>query len=316
MNFVDWAVFGALGAQTVRMAIPYMAAALGGIWSERSGVINIALEGMILVGAFVSVTVHLATSSAVLGLIAGSLAAAAMGLAHALVCVIGRVDAIVSGIALNLVAAGGTRFILRALYQSSSNSPPVEGFRIAAFQGASVVNLIERTVLDPCTLLIVALAPLTAWVFLHTRFGLRVRASGEAPNAAASIGVPVNRIRIFAVTIGGAIAGVGGVALAYDQHQFQAGMSAGRGFMALAAVIVAGWRPMPAMLACVVFAFLEGLQIVLQDKQLVSPNLVQMVPYAVTLATLLLIGIRRRRAASSNVSTTGGPPAGLGVNVT
>src|SRR5262249_14150872 len=151
-----------------------------------------------------------------------------------------------------MVAAGGTRFLLRALYDSSSNSPAIEGFRFAAFGGgASGSALLARTLLDPLTVATVALTACSVWWVDHARFGLRVRASGENPDAAQSVGVPVARVRFAALTLGGAICGLGGAALAYDQHQFQSGMSGGRGFIALAAVIVSGWRPARAVLACV-----------------------------------------------------------------
>ena len=117
-----------LVAQTLRMAVPYVCAALGGVWSERSGVVNIGLEGMLLAAGLGAVVAHVATGSPWAGVVAGALVGAALGAVHALVVVRGRVDAIVSGLALNLVAAGATRFVLRALYDSSSNSPPVEGF--------------------------------------------------------------------------------------------------------------------------------------------------------------------------------------------
>jgi simple sugar transport system permease protein len=290
-------------AQTVRMAVPYACAALGGVWSERSGVVNIALEGMLLASGLGGVIAQHATGSAWLGVLAGAATGAAFGLAHAALCVRGRVDAIVSGIALNLVAAGGTRFALRALYDSSANSPPIEGFRIG-LEGATGGALLSRTLLDPTTILTIAASALTAWTLARTRFGLRVRACGEEPQAAASVGVSVARVRFAAITIGGAICGLGGVALAFDQHQFQSGMSGGRGFIALAAVILSGWQPSRAALACVGFAALDALQIVLQDQTRAPQYLVQMLPYVA--AMVALVAIARRRGGA------GGAPAGLG----
>src|SRR5262249_30693990 len=143
----------------------------------------------------------------------------------------------------------------------------------------------------------------SVFVLYKTRFGLRARASGEDPQAAASVGVPVERVRVAAVVVGGAICGLGGAALAFDQHQFQSGMSGGRGFIALAAVILSGWRPARAVLACVAFAALDALQIVLQDQARVPHEIVEMFPYVATLAALFAIGLRRG---------AGRPPAGLG----
>jgi simple sugar transport system permease protein len=293
-------------AQTVRMSVPYACAALGGVWSERSGVVNIALEGTLLASGLAAVSFHVATHSAFLGAIGAIAVGAAFALAHGLLVAQARVDAIVSGLALNLVAAGGTRFVLRSLYDSSSNSPSVAGFRVFSADGTSSgTALLLRTALDPLTILALACTA-ASLVWLHrTRFGLRVRASGEDPQAAASVGVPVERVRVLAVVVGGAICGLGGAALAFDQHQFQSGMSSGRGFIALAAVILSGWRPVRAVLACVAFAALEALQIVLQDQARVPHEIVVMFPYVATLVALLLIGARRSVGWAR-------PPAGLG----
>jgi simple sugar transport system permease protein len=295
-------------AQTVRMAVPYACAGLGGVWSERSGVVNIALEGILLAGGLGGVVAHVATGSAWAGVAAGALVGAAVGALHALVVVRGRVDAIVSGIAINLAAAGGTRFVLRTLYESSSNSPPVEGFRSAMLEGGGGGALLARTLLDPLTLATVALAAATAWSLQKTRFGLRVRACGEDPRAAASVGVDVPRVRLVAVALGSAVCGLGGVALAFDQHQFQSGMSGGRGFIALAAVILSGWRPGRAVAACLAFAALDAMQILAQDQvRAASGYLVQVLPYVATLVALWAIARRRGEGA-----VEGRPPAGLG----
>jgi simple sugar transport system permease protein len=289
------------------MAVPYACAGLGGVWSERSGVVNIGLEGMLLASGLGGVVAQHATGSAWLGALAGAATGAALAAGHAIVVARARIDAIVSGIALNLVAAGGTRFALRALYDSSSNSPAADGFRIASLDGAGGVALLARTLLDPLTLVAIVLTVATSLVLARTRFGLRVRACGEDPVAAAAAGIDVVRLRIAAVTLGGAICGLGGVALAYDQHQFQSGMSGGRGFIALAAVILSGWRPGRAVAACVAFAALDALQIVLQDQTRVPVYVVQMLPYVATLVAL--VAVARRSGA---LAIAGRAPAGLG----
>jgi simple sugar transport system permease protein len=291
-------------AQTLKMAVPYTCAALGGVWSERSGVINIALEGMLLSSGLAAVVVQHATGSATAGVVVACGVASLMGLVHAATFVHGRVDAIVSGIALNLVAAGGTRFALRALYDSSSNSPAVDGFAWPSVSGAGGGAVLLRTLLDPATLLAAAFVVLTAWSLNRSVFGLRVRAAGEEPGACRAAGVDVARVRLSAVTIGAAMCGLGGAALALDQHQFQAGMSGGRGFIALAAVIVSGWRPGRAAAACLAFAALDAVQIEAQDWAGEARDLVQMVPYIATL--VVLAWIARGRAGG------GAAPAGLG----
>ena len=171
MGVLDVIVSGTMIAQTARMTIPYGCAALGGVLSERSGVVNIALEGTLLASALAAVAASYASGSAAAGIVAGVTCGAAFGLVHVLLVVRGRVDAIVSGIALNLVAAGGTRFLLRALYGSSSNSPSIQGLRFGESWG-----LLLRTVLDPFLLATVAIVAAAAWMLKRTRFGLRLRA--------------------------------------------------------------------------------------------------------------------------------------------
>ena len=299
MSTLDVVLSGTMIAQTARMTIPYGCAALGGTLSERSGVVNSALEGTLLGSALAAVATARATNSALAGALAGVACGALFGLVHANLVVRGRIDAIVSGIALNLVAAGGTRVFLRGLYGSSSNSPRIDGFRFADGWG-----LLPRTLLDPFLLGTVALVAAIAWMLRRTRFGLRLRACGEDPSAAQAVSVHVSGMRTAAVTLGGAITGLGGTALAYDLHQFQAGMSGGRGFIALAAVIVSGWRPWPAAAACLAFAALDALQIVLQNQTKLPSQVLAMLPFVATLVALVLVG--RRRSGEMRA------PAGLG----
>lgn len=286
-------------AETARMTIPYGCAALGGVLSERSGVVNIALEGTLLASALTSVAVSLGTGSPLAGVVAGVACGATVGIVHSTLVVRGRIDAIVSGIALNLVAAGGTRFVLRALYGSSSNSPSIQGFRIADGAGPLV-----RALADPFFVAMLVVVGLTAWMLRRTRFGLRLRACGEDPSAAEAVGVRVAAVRTAAVTLGGAITGLGGTALAYDLHQFQAGMSGGRGFIALAAVIVSGWRPLHAAAACLAFAALDALQIVLQNQTKLPSQIFAVLPYVATLMALVLVAKRDGKGMRA--------PAGLG----
>ena len=300
MSVLDVIVSGTMLAQTVRMAIPYACASLGGVVSERSGVVNIALEGILLSSAFVAVATEIATGSAALGVVGGVASGALVGLVHAALVVRGRVDAIVSGLALNLVAAGGTRFALRALYASSSNSPSVRGVRFGEGLG-----MFARTALDPFVLLTVASAGVVAWGLARTRWGLHVRACGEDPSAAEAVGIDVSLTRTIAVMSGGAVCGLGGAALAYELHQFQAGMTGGRGFIALAAVIVSGWRPWPAVGACLAFAALDALQIVLQNQTRFSSQFFAVLPFVSTLVALAWVS---RAKASARTRA----PAGLG----
>jgi simple sugar transport system permease protein len=226
---------------------------------------------------------------------------AALGALHAFVTERGKIDAILSGVAINVIALGGTRVVMRALYQSSSNSPSIDGFTP---HGEGIMT---RVLLDPMSLAALACVAMTIVVLRSTRFGLRVRACGEGPLAARSAGLAVVRTRVLAVAIGGALAGLGGAALAFDQHQFQSGMSAGRGFMALAAVVLSGWRAGRAAAVCLVFASLDALQVVLQGSARAYQDLVQMLPFVAALVALGLLN-RGRQGIGAR------PPAGLGVH--
>lgn len=288
-------------AETLRIAMPYACAAVGGIWADRAGIIQIGLEGVLLTSAFTSVAVAALTGSATLGLLAGVASGALLSVLHAALVEKARVHAVISGIALNLLAFAGTRLALRGLFESASNSPQIAGFRLGP-TGSSGAAMLARVFCDPVTLAAIAATVITPFALARTRFGLRARAAGENPVAAASVGIPVTRVRLAALAVSGAICALGGVHLAFDQHRFESGMSSGRGFMALAAVVVSGWRAERAVAACVVFGALEALQIVLQDQagRSAGADLIQLLPYV---ATLVVLGFAAGRAAA---------PEGLG----
>jgi simple sugar transport system permease protein len=274
-------------AETLRIATPYACAAVGGIWAERAGVIQIGLEAVLLTSAFTSIAVAVTTHSVLLGLAAGVASGAALSMLHAILVERARVHAVISGIALNLGAFAGTRVALRGLFGSASNSPRLEGLHLGP-TGSGGVAMLARFFLDPVTLVAVAAIGITPWVLARTRFGLRARAAGENPTAAASVGIDVTRTRVAALAVSGAICALGGVHLAFDAHRFESGISNGRGFMALAAVVVSGWRPGRAVVACLAFGALEVLQGDLQDRMHKSAGaeLVQLLPYVATLVVL------------------------------
>ena len=253
----------------MRIAIPYLFAAAGGVLAERSGVISLGLEGYMLAGAFGGTLGAYYTGSGWLGVACGAAAGLLFALVHALASLRYRADQVVSGIAINLLVIGLTRFLLKLFFGSSSNSPRVGGF---AFDPLIVIG-----VLAPVAL---------AWLIYRTPYGLRVRAVGEHPEAAETLGVRVRRVRLIAVATSGALAALGGVYLALDQHQFTDEMTAGRGFIALAAVIFGRWDPMRAALACLFFAAAETLQIQLQGTQGIPSQFIQMLPYVLTIVAL------------------------------
>ncbi len=281
--------------QTIRIATPYFIAAAGGVISERAGVVALSLEGFMLTGAFCAALGSFYSGSAWIGLIAGVGGAMLAAALLAVATIRFRANQIVSGIAVNLLAIGATRFFLRLAFDSTSNSPRVPGFGDDVGGGGLL-----GTVSSPLVWLGLLALPATAWLLMRTPFGLRVRAVGEHPQAAETLGVNVARVRYAAVLLSGALAGLAGVYLATDQHQFTDGMTAGRGFIALAAVIFGRWAPLRVGAACLLFAAAETLQIQLQGLQLVPSQFVEMIPYLLTI--IALAGIVGRSV----------PPAALG----
>lgn len=284
-------------AQTLRIAIPYLFAAAGGALAERSGVVSLTLEGFMLGGAFGAVIGAHYTGSAWIGVVTGVAAGLLLGGVHALCSIRFKADQIVVGVAINLFAVGITRFFLQLAFDSSSNSPRVAGF--AGTSSGSAAAFLA----NPLVWLGIVVMPALAFVISRTTFGLRVRAVGEHPLAAASVGVPVNAVRYAAVLSSGALAALGGVYLALDQHQFTDSMTAGRGFIALAAVIFGRWDPLRAGLACLLFAGAETLQIQLQTAQLIPSQFVAMIPYVLTIVAVA--GVVGRSTPPSALGKTG-----------
>jgi simple sugar transport system permease protein len=281
-------------AQTIRIAVPYLFAAAGGALAERAGIVSLSLEGFMLGGAFGAVIGAHYTESAWIGVVAGVVAGLVLAGIHAVCTLRFKADQIVTGVAINLFAVGITRFLLQLAFDSSSNSPRVVGF------GGENVGGALALASNPLIWLGLTAMPTLAFIVYRTTFGLRVRAVGEHPDAAASVGVPVNRVRYVAVLGSGALAALGGTYLALDQHQFTDSMTAGRGFIALAAVIFGRWDPVRAGIACLLFAGAETLQIRLQAAQIIPSQFVAMIPYVLTIVAVAGVVGRSR------------PPAALG----
>jgi len=268
-------------AQTLRIAIPYLFAASGGVISERSGLIGLGLEGYMLGGAFCGAVASYYSGSPWVGLLGAIGGGAALALLYAVTAIRFRADQVVVGIAVNLLVTGATRFFLRLAFHSSANSPRVPGFG-AEQSGTGLASLAS----NPLIWLGILAVAVMAWLLYRTPYGLRVRAAGEHPEAALSVGVPVDRVRYVAAALSGMLAALGGAYLALDQHQFSAEMTAGRGFIALAATIFGRWDPFRAALACLFFAAAETLQIQLQGAQVIPSQFVEMIPYALTIVAL------------------------------
>lgn len=275
----------------IRLSTPLILAALGGLFSERSGVINIALEGLMLAGAFTAAAVTVVTGSALLGVTIGILAGVALAAVHAVATIHFKADQVVSGTAINILMLGLPQFLSGAFFLSSGSTPqiPKENLMptLNTFFGTQWLDI------SVASILAFAFVPLTWYVLYKTPFGLRLRAVGENPEAADAAGVNVAQMRYIAVLISGALAALGGAYLSIGQSSlFTRNMTAGRGFIALAALIFGKWKPLPTLLACLLFGFTEAASISLQGlknaagEDLVPTQFIQIIPYVLTIVIL------------------------------
>ncbi len=263
---------------TIRLTTPLILAALGGMFSERSGVINIALEGMMLAGAFTAAAVTYAVGSPFVGLLAGMGAGMVIAAIHAIACIRYRADQVVTGTAINILMIGVPGFLSGAFFLSSGSTPQI-----------------PKEQLIPWTPIVIAFAlvPIAWYVLYKTPFGLRLRSVGENPEAADAAGVPVARMRYAGVLLSGILAGIGGAYLSIGQSSlFTRNMTSGRGFIALAALIFGKWRPVQTMLACLLFGLTEAVTIQMQgvvklpSGEDIPVQFIHMVPYLLTIIVL------------------------------
>jgi len=259
-------------------------AGLGGLFSERSGVINIALEGLMLAGAFTAAVVTYQTGNPFIGLLAGAAAGGVLALVYAFACIYFQADQVVAGMAINFLMAGLPALISGAIYDSSGSTPQID----KVDQLPNYFNNISFA-----SILAFVAVPVCWYVLYKTPFGLRLRATGENPGAADAAGVNVIKLRYTAVVISGVLAAIGGAYLSIGQSSlFTRNMTAGRGFIALAALILAKWRPVPVLLACLFFGFTEGLTIVLPNYlklpsgEDIPIQFIQIIPYVLTIIVL------------------------------
>jgi general nucleoside transport system permease protein len=303
-NLEDVFVWSALIAAMLRFGTPLTFAALGGLLSERSGVINIGLEGMMLMGAFFGIFGADLTGSWLLGAIIGMAAGAAMGLVHAVLSISLRADQVVGGTAINLLAWGITGYAFIAHYGTRGTPSDVPRVPEVSLPGIKEIPFVGDAIGEASLLtwLALLLVPLLALYLFRTPGGLRLRSVGEKPRAADSVGVPVLRTRYLAVVSSGALAALGGVYLSIALvGSFNEMMTDGRGFIALAAVIFGNWRPGGALAGALLFGFSSA---VAQRLPAFSDSLAvlfQALPYVVTLVVVAGVIGRSR------------PPAAIGV---
>jgi ABC-type uncharacterized transport system permease subunit len=296
--------FSVIVASGIRLAVPLLCACLAGLWSERAGIVDIGLEGKMLAAAFASAALAAVSGSAWLGLAAGLATSVAFGLVHGYAAIDQRGNQIVSGTAINMIAAGLTALLGNAWFGQGGRTPPLDGAQRFAPIRLPLVDLLGqipvfgslyRHVLSGHEILAYLAflgVPLTAYVLTRTRFGLRLRAVGENPAAVDTAGISVRRLRYAAVTICGLLCGLGGTYLSVAQAAgFLPQMTAGKGFIALAALVFAKWQPWPALATCLLFGLLDAFAIRLQGVDIpglgvVPVQAIQALPYAMTVILL------------------------------
>ena len=289
---------------SLRLSAPLAFAALGGLLSERSGVLNIALEGMLLSGAFASAVGAFFTGNSWLGILLAIFLGGLVGILHAYLCVTLRVDQLVSGLAINLTAAGLTSFWARILF-NSGQAQSLPGINIIGIPGLKNIPIIGDILFneDPLVYLLFLLIPILTYILFRTSIGLSLRAVGEYPRAADTAGISVKLVRYVAVTLSGCLAGLGGAYLALVHVKFFVeDMSAGKGFIALAALIFGRWHPVSTFFSCLLFGATEALQLRIQAFNLNIPyQFLVMLPYLIAL--FALVGLAGKST----------PPASLGI---
>ena len=265
---------------TLMAATPLTLGAMAGIFCERAGIINIAIEGMMLAGAFAAVAFASIFDSLWMGLLAASLVGGLMAALHAVLSVKYKVDQIISGTVINILAAGGTRFFNLRLLEPAGMSTP-GSFGVISIPVLSEIPIVGPIFFEnqPTVYIMFILLIVVNFVIFATPWGLRMRACGEHPRAADTVGVHVNRMRYVSVIIGGLVAGIGGAYFSLGVvGTFEDGMTRGQGFVALAAMIFGNWNPVGGFLAALLFGFADALQVKMQILQPVLPFINQPIP--------------------------------------
>jgi len=289
-------------ASAIRLAIPVIITALGAIYSERSGVINIGLEGMMIAGAFAGATGSYFWGPYI-GLLVGMAAGGAFALIHAVACVQFRVDQIVSGVAINILAYGVARFAGLAVFGMATTTPAVRSLPTITVPGLASVPWIGPLVtkVSPVIFLGFLLIPFTGWVMRRTVFGLRLRSVGEHPLAAETLGVNVYAMKYWGVILSGVLAGLSGAYLSIEHTgMYVEGMTQGLGFIALAAMIFGNWYAVGAMWAGLLFGFAQALSLRVVS-QTIPYQFIKMIPYVLTIVVLAGFMQRSRPPAADGV---------------
>ncbi|MGL4527023.1 MAG: ABC transporter permease [Aestuariivirga sp.] len=289
-------------ASTIRLSVPLVLACLAGLWSERSGIVDIGLEGKMLAAAFIAASASAVYGSAWIGLFFAILVSVGFALVHGYAAINQRGNQVVSGVAINMLAAGLAVVLGNTWFKEGGRTPslppegrflPIEIPGAAALADVPILGFLAKVFLSHSiiTYIAILLVPLTAWALNRTRFGLRLRAVGENPHAVDSAGISVAALRYKAVIIAGVLCGIAGAFISTSlSSSFVRDMTAGSGFMALAALIFANWRAWPALFACLLFGFLQATGNYLQGFQIggfqIPVQFINMLPYVMTVVLL------------------------------
>ena len=279
-------------ASMIRLSTPLILAALGGMYSESGGVINIALEGIMLAGAFTAAAVTVFTHNPWIGLLAAAAAGLLVSLIHAVASINFKANQVVVGTAINILFLGVPALASGALFESTGSTPQLPREQTLPDWNIPVIERIPvlSQLLSghkPIVYIALLMVPISYYILLRTRFGLRLRAVGENPEAADTAGVSVSRIRYAGVLASGVLAGIGGAYLSIGQNSlFTRNMTAGRGFIALAALIFGKWHPVGAFLACLLFGVADAIAIRMQGVVDIPVQFIQIIPYVLTLIVL------------------------------
>lgn len=303
---------------TIRVATPLILCAMAGMFSERSGIIDISLEGKLLMGAFVAAAIASTSGSEWIGLLCAIIACVGLSLVHGFACITHKGNQVVSGLAVNILASGLTVTLALSIFKAGGQTPflppetrfsPTEWWFVESLNTVPIVGTIYRELISGhnlITYIALSTVPLSAFVFYKTRFGLRIRAVGEVPKAVDTAGISVSLMRYRAVIIAGILCGIAGAYLSTAQGAgFVREMSAGKGYIALAAVIFGKWRPYPTFFACLMFGFFEAVTSRLEGVELpivgeLPTQLMLALPYV--MVVLLLAGFIGKAS----------PPAAIG----
>ena len=277
-------------AITLMYSTPMVFAGLGNLLSEKTGVINIGVEGMMTIGAFAGAAVCYFTGNAWLGFLGAGIAGGALAVLHAIASIIFKCDQTVSGIAVNLIGPGAALFICSLLFDGATSTQPVSQKLPKIFGNRKLPGVLGNLNLDVTVVLALFTVVLIWWVFYRTKWGLHLQAVGEHPAAADTLGINVNRLRFVCVILSGVLSGFGGAAVTLGiVSQFTPITIAGQGFISIAAVIFGKWTPHGAYGACLLFGFAQALTVLLGGGNSIIPSpILAMLPYVLTIVMLVL----------------------------